>query len=501
MKTTNLCVLAAAFGLSVCSIAQAETPYDAPARWNNFYPEAYRNAATASGQSNATTTRVAYRTTGGLALPVPPAEPMPLQESATMAGVGEAGAWVDQPNHPMPHSSSADAGCPQCPSEPHHHAVDAGCSDCRPLCPWFGGSNLLFLTLEEGNGNFIASGLGDHYDTSLADPDTTTGFDISLGRYLGAGRYGLGFNYLLWNPEEVDATRFGTAGSIASARSAFRDLSIDIGGAGADTVYNYIDGTGPTAGASGVYFKRNVGFQGIEANLFSFGLMGARRAAFADCCGPSILGGVFGNRFRRGYGYGGASGPMVRGGLGRVRIMTSHGFRWFEVKDFVETGYDIDGTPGFQTEDLYEKVDIENNLFGYQFGARLTYLITPRLNLNIGGKFGLYGNHVEMQHCVGTRTTLAYQNGSPTDMICTQGDRAATDTALATLGELDLGLGYRIGCAWTLRGGYRLLGLTGVANAVDSHPASFASLAYANQVYADDSYVLHGGYFGFEYNW
>jgi hypothetical protein len=84
-----------------------------------------------------------------------------------------------------------------------------------------------------------------------------------------------------------------------------------------------------------------------------------------------------------------------------------------------------------------------------------------------------------------------------TDLI----DTKSTDNVLATLGELDLGLGYRLGCAWSLRGGYRLLGMTGVATAVDSLPGSYYSVASSGQVHADDSYILHGGYLGLEYNW
>jgi hypothetical protein len=106
-----------------------------------------------------------------------------------------------------------------------------------------------------------------------------------------------------------------------------------------------------------------------------------------------------------------------------------------------------------------------------------------------------------MKHCIGTRTTLAYQTGSPASVICNGNNADSTDTALATLGELDLGLGFRLSNAWTIRGGYRLFGITGVANAMESHPVSFASVADAGRVRADDCFVLHGGYVGLDFNW
>ena len=102
-----------------------------------------------------------------------------------------------------------------------------------------------------------------------------------------------------------------------------------------------------------------------------------------------------------------------------------------------------------------------------------------------------------MKHRVGTETELAYINGNPTDDIYTD----SSDTSLATLGELDFGLGYRIGCAWTITGGYRMLGMAGVATAIDSIPSSYTTLAASGKVYANDSYILHGGYFGLECNW
>ncbi len=177
--------------------------------------------------------------------------------------------------------------------------------------------------------------------------------------------------------------------------------------------------------------------------------------------------------------------------------MTSHGFRWFQVKDELQYAYNVDGTAGYQATDIYEDIETRNNLYGYQFGSRLIYCLNCCWNLHVGGKFGIYGNHAELRHRVGTLTETAYRNGVSTDRI----DTSYSDTALSTLGELDLGLGFRLSCACSIRGGYRLLGITGVANAVESLPTNYSSVAASGKVYADDSYVLHGGYVGLEYNW
>lgn len=485
MKTKSLRAVAVTLSIGVCTMAQAQSTYTSPARWNNFRPVSDKDTDAAKKAVRDVVKETEEEEVAELPAPqgdTPPTpEPVPLSE-------------------PM-HDEVMIESSPQTSSvSTLQHAVSApwgGNANARlPLAPWFGSANLLFLTLEEGRGRHIASGLGTDFNTALVDPDASVGFDVTLGRYLDCNRFGLGMTYLLWNPGLETLTRTGGAGTIRAQMPAYRDVSIDIGAAGVDTIYNYIDGTGPLAGATGVRASRNLFFQGIEANLFSFGMMGAQRASRQCCNSGSLFGGKFGKR-NACKGYGGAMGPLVRPCTNRVQIMTSHGFRWFQIDDEFELAYNLDGTAGYQAEDLYENVDIENNLYGYQFGGRLTYCINSRMNLNIGGKFGIYGNDARMRHRLGTQTTLAYRNGAATETINTE----SSDTVLATLGELDLGLGYRFSCAWSVRGGYRLMGVTGVANAVDSLPGDYYSLASSGQVHADDSYVLHGGYAGLEYNW
>jgi hypothetical protein len=45
------------------------------------------------------------------------------------------------------------------------------------------------------------------------------------------------------------------------------------------------------------------------------------------------------------------------------------------------------------------------------------------------------------------------------------------------------------------------MGVTGVANAIDSRTVAYNSVADLGQVHADDSYLLHGAYVGANYNW
>ncbi|QDT04524.1 hypothetical protein K227x_29160 [Rubripirellula lacrimiformis] len=534
MRTKLLKKSAVAVGLGilgVSSLAHAQTPYSAPSRWSNFQPVSEKTEPTLEAAGQAQHALDSLRApVENLPAPKAPqsASPAPMQHHAPQAAPSHAPMPAPSP---YPNASSTYSVAPQqsysqngAPYEsqsysaynsPYSQAASApwdgttyspgncgtsacGVAETRPtMFPYFGSANLLFFTLDQGAGRQIATGTnyGNGFNTTLVDPGYTTGFDISAGRYLGCGKYGLGVSYFLWNPGQEQVIGSGAAGAIRASMPQYRDVSLDFG-SGPETVYDQIDGMSPDSlGATNVRMTRDLQFQGIEANLFSFGLMGAQRAAYAGCGNGSVFGN--GTGLGSGLGFGGATGPLARSCSGRVRVTTSHGFRWFQVEDSIETAYNVDGAPGYQDQDIYDNVDVKNNMFGYQFGSRLTYCLGNRLDFSLGGKFGVYGNRAELNHRLGTETTLAYLNGDNTQAIHTQ----SNDTVLATLGELDMGLGYRISNAWTVRGGYRVMGIGGVATAEDNYPSYYSSVAASGQVHADDSYVLHGGYFGMEFNW
>ncbi|EMI20832.1 signal peptide protein [Rhodopirellula maiorica SM1] len=365
----------------------------------------------------------------------------------------------------------------------------------RPnLAPWYGSFNLLFWQMETNHARrLIAFDTG--YDTivttGIVDPGSTLGYDVTFGRYLDCGRYGLSATYMNFDPSQSET--IVTAGSYYAPMASWNNISIDPNGAGVDTVYDLYDN------AAAYRVRRNVQVQGIEVNLTSFGLMGAQRAA--AMCSQGACGGV-GANLGLGLvdpcnGYGGATGPLVRACSGRVRVQTSHGFRWFQFKDDFEFAANIDGSGGYQATDLYYNIDVENNMFGYQYGSMLTYCLNERCNLGIGGKFGIYGNRAEMSQRIGTASGYAYETTMPSDFVNTN----SSDTVLAGLGEIDLGLGYRLNNAWTVRGGYRLLGATGVATSTDSLDQDYSSVSTTGGVYANDSLLLHGAYVGMNFNW
>lgn len=473
--------------------------YRAPAKWSNFGTPSSPAAATifqpaAQSQDEEPNQPLptpakpeelsAPRAQRSAPPQTPPPAPSATSPSAGVPAPGSAGVGHGNPYHEAMQSPWAGSGQP---------AEGYSTLGARPeLHPWFGGANLLFLTMENNSDRrLVADGTAPVLTTSAVDADSDVGFDIYAGRYFDCGRYGVSVGYFRFNPDEESQTA-----SSSMPRSTFpqwRDISLNPGG-GADTVYNHFDG------AAAYRARRDLRFQSIEANVTHFGILGAQRAAAA--CGNGLSGllhrfGLPAQWCNTGSGYGGAAGPLVRPTSGRIQVATSHGFRWFEMEDEFEFAANIDGSGGYQAADAYYNVETDNNLYGYQFGSRVTYCLSNRCNLGIGGKFGIYGNDVELRQRVGTLDTTAFRTGTLTDRIRTED----SDTVLATLGELDLGLGYRLSNAWTVRGGYRLIGLSGVATTTDSFASEYSSLASAGRVNADDSVILHGGYVGLEFNW
>jgi len=490
MRTKTLQAVAVTLGLGVCTVAEAQTGYTSPAKWNNF-----RTVSDQTETAPAPTPELPPATVQHESAPTAPAPAM-IDSSAP---IGTGCAPCEDANAPSPYSQALS-------SPWSGSTMGSQIAGGRPaLNPWFGSANLLFLTLENGRGRSMISGdiFGGFVRSSRVNPESSVGFDIGVGRYFGSGQYGAGINYFFWNPGEeqftenrdITGTPIGAGGGLRADNIFYNDVDIDIdfggGPVGQESVYDVINGSGAYDGARAVRLTRDVSFQGIEANLFCFGLMGARRAAYSGC----NSGGCFGSGLGAGTGFGGAAGPLVRASSGRLRVMNSHGFRWFQVEDSAEAAFNIDGGAGYQDEDLYDNVDIENNLFGYQFGSMLNYCLTSRLNANAGAKFGIYGNHVDYRHRLGARTTAATVGGSDVDV-------QSSDTVLAGLGELDLGLGFRINNAWSIRGGYRMIAVCGVADSFENmQDTAYNDISLVDDFDADDCLILHGGYVGLTFNW
>ncbi len=260
----------------------------------------------------------------------------------------------------------------------------------------------------------------------------------------------------------------------------------DVGapGTGDDTLLGVFDA------ATSYRIRRNVDFQGLEFNFVSFAIGGSQRAGSRlgceDACSTC----------------GGLGGPMIPACNDRLQVQFSHGLRWFQFKDALELGVSVtDWDYGTGNDDFYYNIDVENNLIGYQFGSAASYLLTCRISAYAGAKFGIYGNDAGYRARIGTRDVTGQGNGFYPAFDNQEISISRNETVLATLGELDLGLGFRIARCWSVTGGYRLIGATGVATSVGNLADDPAHILEGHFNDVNQSLILHGGYFGVLYNW
>lgn|GEM_PF-1132051 len=403
------------------------------------------------------------------------------------------------------------------PSAPWVHASPEPCSTPAaivntevPIRNWFGGSNILFFNFEsECNRRLIfqdAMPSATMLQTDAVDPSTSVGFETFLGRYFACGRYAIEAGFFYFDPdEESSSITAPVAGDYRAAMPHWDRLIMDrnndgtpddLGavGPGDDHLYGVYDA------ATAYRIRRDVDFRGLEFNFVAFAIGGAQRAGMLNCgtaaCGPS-----FGDPCAV-RGCGGLGGPMVPGCTNRVQLQFMHGLRWLSFDDDFEFGASVsDSAWGSGTDDFYYTVNAENDLIGYQLGSRINYALTCRVNLYAGAKFGLYANDVEYQARIGDYTTTALVGSYYSSFEDSQVHVSRSDTVLATLGELDLGMGVRLSNCWVLTGGYRLMGINGVATSVGSISNDPAHLTEGHLTCIDDSILLHGGYAGLQYNW
>jgi hypothetical protein len=138
-----------------------------------------------------------------------------------------------------------------------------------------------------------------------------------------------------------------------------------------------------------------------------------------------------------------------------------------------------------------------NGLFGGQGGGDIWICVIPGLSIGMEGKAGLYMNHSQ-QSTIITGTTLL-----------TPFEEKVTDTNdVAFIGETAFMATWRLSQSWTLRGGYNIIYIDGVALAPENFNPTppFLVPAFTNPprqaaLVNDGNVLLHGCTIGFEYMW
>lgn len=164
------------------------------------------------------------------------------------------------------------------------------------------------------------------------------------------------------------------------------------------------------------------------------------------------------------------------------------GFRYINLNEELSiTGTDFqEGTSSYN-------VQADNNLLGLQLGGRYTSQFTSCWSYQLTGKAGLFYNAV-------------HQSQQATDFPNVGGAFSLRDpigndgSAVAALGELDFVLIRRLNDMWSLRLGYSVLGIGGLALAPDQLDFTDTTTS-GSDLNTNGWMFLHGGLAGLEARW
>lgn len=379
--------------------------------------------------------------------------------------------------------------------EPIYPAMSRGWLAGRTSVPgkaWFaGGGALLFRRVDDHNVALTYStAMPTENALSTGDARQTRlpGFEVFMGRYINCGRNALMLNYWGLYPENESAT-IQAAASPSAYRSRYNFNGIDMP---TRTAYDWYDG------AISHRITRSSQYHNVEANLLGFALGGASRTwnsggGCGDCgsCGSGCA------------AFTGPCGVAPNACGSRLNLTWLGGFRWFRFTDNLQyAASDLDYNYNGGTDDLYYDNNVRNDLIGFQLGGAGTYCLGKRCNLYALSKAGIYNNHSRLYTRIGRSgampTTAVVNSANIYDGQEYMVDASQNNAAF--LGEIGTGVGVRVSKGWSANVGYRVMGASGVATAVNTIPIEMLHLGNVADYNTTSSLLLHGVTIGGMYN-
>lgn len=187
--------------------------------------------------------------------------------------------------------------------------------------------------------------------------------------------------------------------------------------------------------------------------------------------------------------------PVLNGGANsRYELATSVGFRFMRIDDdfSLRSDFEIDPTGAATLDSLTYGVETDNTLYGAQIGGNGSYRVgSGRLSLHCDTAVGLYGNHMSATQRMTGATFVV--GGTPMLVENEEDD-------ISVVGEMRVGASYQCHNNWRLYGGWRVVGLTGVARATDQIPSQFITPGQIG-IATDGSMLVHGLQTGMEFSY
>ncbi len=174
----------------------------------------------------------------------------------------------------------------------------------------------------------------------------------------------------------------------------------------------------------------------------------------------------------------------------------SAGFRYFRFQEGLTFGsLRNGGTWGQPDNEAYLSDNITNDLFGFQVGFDLAYRFADHAYFFVAPSFGIYDNDMNTffqaylgNGAVGTTPYGAFPVRSNRNDV-------------AFLSQIDLGINWQISQHWGALVGYRVIAVTGVAEADDQFPQYIVDQPEIQHIDNHSSLVLYGAFAGVSYNY
>ncbi len=167
------------------------------------------------------------------------------------------------------------------------------------------------------------------------------------------------------------------------------------------------------------------------------------------------------------------------------RVSLLAGFRYIQLQEDLRTRFDL-------PLDVFPPIDFDvdgiNNLYGAQTGVDAVLFDGGRFQILSAAKAGIYGNTAR------NAARLSIDG----DGIYSFGTRGS---AVSFVGDVSFTGAFQLNNVWSIRGGYQLLWLTGLALSSEQFPHVSHHFIPDAQVVTDGSLFLHGALVGLEAVW